>query len=327
MSDELKQKGNDFFVKGEMEEAARLYTEAIDTYGATAVLLTNRAAARIELMQFVQAREDATAAIALNSKFVKAYYRKATVEQKLGMEKASFETWQACMKTCESSTWLKQNYAKAEHRWVAHFRRVPINDDKDFLERYSLLPTSRERLSTMAHLWNESTKKERLAHFHYFLQLVGGTQEIAERYRDMKPEQMPDMPMHNYADLTLDLIPSWCAFFKSLSGTHKTAVLKQMYNSLTSAEQTLVIQDLGLFINMATHSSGAVHGGGQAIANTPAAGGAGAPSGDASGNSENTTGSESVDENIARFVRKEEDEEALQAEVARSMDNWKKQFG
>lgn len=347
-ADELKEKGNELFVKGFFDEAMKCYTEAIDTFGPSAVLLTNRAAANIGLSQFVQAREDATAAIELDCTFVKAYYRKASVEQKLGMEKAAFETWMACSRACEPTAWLRQQLKAAVTRWVGCFKKIPINDDTDFMERYVLLPTSREKLSTMAHFWNESAKSERLSHFHFFLQLVGNSPDIAEVYRAMRPEQMPDMPMHNYADLPIEDLPAWRNYFTSLTPALKTGLLKSMYSSLNSKEQGLVIQDLSVFIKLATQrdvieqakGAGAGVGGGALVpSSSSGAGGSGGGNDTVSSGSRTGSGSGSgfvpsssgagVDPDIANFVHNKhsatDEEEA--AEVARSLADWKNTFG
>lgn len=311
-ADELKQQGNEYFVKGSYVEAIKCYTNAVDAHGATAVLLTNRAAANMGLEKFVQAREDAAAAIQLDQKFVKAYYRKASAELKLGMERAAFSTWMTCAQACDMTQWLKQQLNAAVTRWHGVYKTSTVDDSMDFLERYSVLPTSREKLSTLAHFWNESSKAERLQHFHYFLQLVGNTSEISEVYRNMMPEQMPDMPMHNYADLPIDGIPSWRTFFHTLDSDAKTALLKMMYEVLNNQEQGLVIQDLSVFIKLASARAG--------IGSVPSSSGAG-------GEVPVTFTPVGVDEEIARYVKKgaSDDEEA--AEVAKSLQEWKSKFG
>ena len=43
-----------------------------------------------------------------------------------------------------------------------------ICDDDDFVRRYQMLTDVRERLSTLAHFWNESQEEERLDHFKFF---------------------------------------------------------------------------------------------------------------------------------------------------------------
>lgn len=323
--DELKKQGNEFFVKGSFEEAAKLYSEAIDTHGATAVLLTNRAAAKIGLQQFVEAREDAIAAIALDHTFMKAYYRKASVEETLGMEKAAFGSWMACSKVCEHTPWLRQQLRGALTRWIGCFRKIPMDDNADFMERYVLLPTSREKLSTMAHLWNESSKAERLSHFHYFLQLVGNSPEIAEVYRSMTPEQMPDMPMHNYVDLPIENIPSWRSYFATLSAADKTELLKSMYTSLNTNEQGLVIQDLSVFIRLATQRDGIEKAGGGAV--VPSSGSAPSSSG-AGGSPGSPTGRDpGIDDEISKYVKTDAGEDAEAAEITKSLQEWKTKFG
>ena len=252
---ELKTQGNDMFVQGKYSEAVSLYTQAILDYEPTAVLYTNRAAAKISLMQLEEAREDASAAIGLDASFTKAYYRKATTEEKLGLEKAAYDTWTQCYKKCEHNKWLNSQIKASKARWNLVYKKIKVENDEDFIERYGISPDSRERLSTMAHFWNISTHDDRLNHFQYFLQLVGGNSDVSEKYLYMKADMMPDMPMHNYVDLPIENIVAWRDYFLSLSGSEKTNLLKMMYISLNSTDQGMVIQDLGIFINAAYEQS------------------------------------------------------------------------
>lgn len=68
-----------------------------------------------------------------------------------------------------------------------------------------------------------------------------------EKYVELSASLMPDMPMQNYEDMLAEDIPSWIAFFKSLSSPAKTELMKKMYLSLTHEEQGLVISDLGTY--------------------------------------------------------------------------------
>ena len=68
-----------------------------------------------------------------------------------------------------------------------------------------------------------------------------------DKYLDLPPSIMPDMPMQNYEDLPIDHIPSWVAYFNSLASGDKTVLMEKMYLSLDDNEQGLVIQDLGRF--------------------------------------------------------------------------------
>ena len=220
----------------------------------------------------------------------------------------------------------------------------------------------------MAHFWNESNGNERLTHFHYFLELVGGgggrNEEISERYTAMglRPELMPDMPMANYIDLPIELIPAWKYYFCSTleTSTERTALLKKMYEALTDAEQGLVIQDLGVFINLAIANAG-----GPAAATAAAAALAGSAAAAAAANdglsddsgsrklltTDNTTSGSSADNTIAvahavqvgieapaegevsssistsKAAAAVASEAADEAEVAKAMKKWKHEFG
>jgi hypothetical protein len=43
-------------------------------------------------------------------------------------------------------------------QWLRRYKQATVTSSSDLLARYSLLTDSREKLSTMAHFWNASSK-------------------------------------------------------------------------------------------------------------------------------------------------------------------------
>lgn len=248
--EELKSKGNEHFVKSEFAQAEALYTEALEKYDESRVILfTNRAAARIGLEKFLEGLQDCEEAIAQDPTWAKAYFRKSTCLEKLGRLKDSFLAWHAAARHCERNAWLVKQLKQATLSWIKVFRTEPVENEDDFiLTRFSLLPDSRHRLSTMAHFWNESTNEERFHHFLFLLTVIGGEGELSEKNRSLTAEMMMPMPLHNYPDLPKENIQSWCDFFASLSVEGKTSIFKRIWDKLDAGERDAVVFDLKVFI-------------------------------------------------------------------------------
>ena len=178
-AESLKALGNDFFVKKEFAQAESHYSSAIEllkepkqqtkpTRDSTpksssgnpiqntntlAILFTNRAASRLELSNFIGALEDSSEAISLDPTWTKAYYRKYTALSKLGhSEQEKFNVWQKAVNKCENSAWLQKQWREATDNWRKVFKKEVVVDSNDLLSRHRLMKTTRERLSTMAHL-------------------------------------------------------------------------------------------------------------------------------------------------------------------------------
>lgn len=85
--EQLKQEGNAHFQGKRWSEAAESYSKALDIEPSntrlTAVLLCNRAAARKEENQYLEAIQDCTDAIAKDENYIKAYLRRGRCKQVL----------------------------------------------------------------------------------------------------------------------------------------------------------------------------------------------------------------------------------------------------
>ena len=79
--DEIKQRGNLAFKAKRLQEAATLYSKAIDVLPSHTIY-SNRAMVRTEMKEYDGALADADACIALDATFAKGHYRKAVAMEK-----------------------------------------------------------------------------------------------------------------------------------------------------------------------------------------------------------------------------------------------------
>lgn len=87
----VKEKGNQAFKDKQWLKAIGFYNEAIKLNCDNATYHSNRAAAYLELGNFIQAEADCTKAINLDKKNVKAYLRRGTAREMLGYYKEAIE--------------------------------------------------------------------------------------------------------------------------------------------------------------------------------------------------------------------------------------------
>lgn len=83
---EAKDNGNEYFRRGEIDDAIRMYTRGIDVdpdSATTHVLYANRAMCYLKQQKWELAEKDATICIQMNRGFTKAFYRRALARKNL----------------------------------------------------------------------------------------------------------------------------------------------------------------------------------------------------------------------------------------------------
>ncbi|KAK9975495.1 hypothetical protein ABG768_020751 [Culter alburnus] len=93
-----KEKGNQFFKDGQYDSAIECYTRAMDADPYNPVLPTNRAACFFRLKKYAVAESDCHLAIALDSKYVKAYVRRAATRAALKKHQEALEDYEMVLK-------------------------------------------------------------------------------------------------------------------------------------------------------------------------------------------------------------------------------------
>ncbi len=165
------------------------------------------------------------------------------------MHKEAYDCWKLASKNCDGTAWLKTQAIEGKMKWIDQMRLTKVTDSSDLIERYKLLTDSRERLSTLAHFWNESTKEERLKVIQRFAAIISGPSGPSESMMAaLASIDLDPLPMDNYPDLPIEKIAAWHRFYIEQEIDCKVEICENIWGALASAEQDAVIKDLKFFI-------------------------------------------------------------------------------
>lgn len=199
--------------------------------------------------KMLESLSDTDESIAIDPKWGKAYYRKACALESLKRHKEAMDCWNLALKTCDGTPWLTTQHQEAIQKWQKIMRAAPVESIEDFVERFKLLSDPREKLSTLAHFWNESSEAERLTILLRFAAIIGGSAGPSEELlATLKSVKLDALPMDNYLDLPITRITAWQTYYKSCEEPDKVHLFEYLWNLLSSAEQGAVINDLKFFI-------------------------------------------------------------------------------
>jgi serine/threonine-protein phosphatase 5 len=139
-AEESKVSGNDHFAAAHYPQAAEAYSLAIEKNPESAVYFSNRAATFLKMEQFGLAMQDAKAGIAINPKYIKAYYRLASSYMALGKFKQALKIFKRVVKLKPKSKDARQKYkvckeqvtAKLFEEAVRTERGAPLSETLDY---------------------------------------------------------------------------------------------------------------------------------------------------------------------------------------------------
>lgn len=246
----LKNKGNAAFAAKNFEQAEGLYSQAIAMLGsddAPHTLFGNRAAARLSLGRPQEALEDAELAIKKDRTWLKGYHRKACAHKAMGESRVALETYRHVMEMEPGNVWLAEQVVLAKAELVRSSKTGPIASLDAWIEVFEAMEDPRERLATLAHLWNQCEGPDRHKIFCQFLSLIAGagTEHTGVKSKDFTEEMMVSLPMDNYLDLAP--VDTWMAFFREISCEEKVWAFKRMWEATEDREKNVIVNDLRHF--------------------------------------------------------------------------------
>lgn len=95
---EERNRGNDFFKKGDYEGAVKSYTRCLGINSRSGVAFSNRAMAYLKLREFGRAEKDASSALEIDPAHIKSYQRRSSARVSLGKLRAALRD----LKTAEN---------------------------------------------------------------------------------------------------------------------------------------------------------------------------------------------------------------------------------
>uniref|UniRef100_A0A8B9GQZ9 RNA polymerase II-associated protein 3 n=1 Tax=Astyanax mexicanus TaxID=7994 RepID=A0A8B9GQZ9_ASTMX len=116
-----KEKGNQFFKDGKYDEAIECYTRGMSADPYNPVLPTNRAASFFRLKKYAVAESDCNLAIALDSKYIKAYARRGAARFAHNNHQGALEDYEMVLKL-DPENLDAQNEIKKLNQGNAYFK-------------------------------------------------------------------------------------------------------------------------------------------------------------------------------------------------------------
>ncbi|KJE91460.1 type 5 protein serine/threonine phosphatase isoform [Capsaspora owczarzaki ATCC 30864] len=171
-ADKLKDEGNAAFKDGKWQLAIEKYSAAIDLNPTLAPYFANRAFANIKAENYGYAIADATKAIALDSQFVKAYYRRATANMALGRFKDSLKDLQAVVKVAPNDKDAQTKMRECEKivKRIAFEKAIAADDKKPCIDMAEVNDLSIDNSYDGPHLPEQITSEFVLAMIERFKQ-------------------------------------------------------------------------------------------------------------------------------------------------------------
>lgn len=130
-AEEEKEKGNEYFKKGEYSTAIKHYTEAINRNPEDPKLYSNRAACYTKLAAFDLGLKDCEKCVKLDDKFIKGWIRKGKILQGMQQQSKALTAYQKAMELDPSNQEALEGYRQcsmAVHSNPAEVRQRAMSD-------------------------------------------------------------------------------------------------------------------------------------------------------------------------------------------------------
>ncbi|KAL7868456.1 hypothetical protein SRHO_G00098400 [Serrasalmus rhombeus] len=128
-----KEKGNQFFKDGKYDDAVECYTRGMSADPYNPILPTNRAACFFRLKKYAVAESDCNLAIALDSKYIKAYGRRGAARFALKNHQGALEDYEMVLKLHPENL-DAQNEIKKVNQALASQRQTEDTVEKNLAE-------------------------------------------------------------------------------------------------------------------------------------------------------------------------------------------------
>nr|XP_055045854.1 RNA polymerase II-associated protein 3 [Misgurnus anguillicaudatus] len=120
-----KEKGNELFKSGQYDAAIECYTRGMNADPYNPVLPTNRAASFIRLKKFAVAESDCNLAIALDSKYMKAYARRGAARTALRNHQGALDDYEMVLKLDPGNFEAENEIKKLQQQMAATAEQTP----------------------------------------------------------------------------------------------------------------------------------------------------------------------------------------------------------
>ncbi|CAH8459687.1 unnamed protein product [Schistosoma turkestanicum] len=156
----FKEEANKYFKDGDYDKAIEAYTKAIEIR-ETAVYLANRSLAYLRTECFGYALDDASKAIALDSSYVKGYYRRASAHMALGQYKEALADYETVIRVAPSDRMAREKLTECRKiiRRKAFEKAIAIEDQPSPIESFDLSTITVEASYDGPHLEQDSNGK------------------------------------------------------------------------------------------------------------------------------------------------------------------------
>ncbi|KAJ5067860.1 tpr repeat containing protein [Anaeramoeba ignava] len=127
---QCKTKGNEFFQKGDYQQAIKLFTRGIELDPNNHILYSNRSATFLKLNKLIESEQDAKKVISIKKEWDKGYHRLGTSLYLQGLYKEAEETFTKGLKESPNSKMLQENLKELEEFQKKHFDKEKSEEAK-----------------------------------------------------------------------------------------------------------------------------------------------------------------------------------------------------